>query len=343
MNIDKDIKFDWDNISIVPAVMSDISTRDDININTENNKLPLFVSPMDTVVDEHNAKVFLDEGFEVCLPRGIGYVDDLDDCFFSYGLDEIIDIVDNDGNLPPKVLIDIANGHMIKLYNIAKRIKETYDIILMVGNIANPQTYKLYCDIGVDYIRCSIGSGKACTTSANSGVHYPPASLIKECFDISCTYDNPTKIIGDGGFSNFSNIIKAIAIGAHGVMLGSIINKSLESCSPNFYLNSSTNQYQEISNKIAKEMLDSKGDVYKYYRGMSTKEVQVKWNKKELKTAEGISMYNTVDYTISGWVSNFSSYLKTNMSYCNKRNLESYRGEVTIKFITSEAYNRYNK
>ena len=40
----------------------------------------------------------------------------------------------------------------------------------MVGNIANPLTFEDYCDIGVDFIRLGIGSGAACTTSANSSI-----------------------------------------------------------------------------------------------------------------------------------------------------------------------------
>jgi len=43
----------------------------------------------------------------------------------------------------------------------------------MVGNIANPETYKEYCEIGVDYIRVGVGSGSACTTSANGAIHLP--------------------------------------------------------------------------------------------------------------------------------------------------------------------------
>lgn len=153
------LKYDWDNVSIIPAPLTDIDSRKDVSARDENNKLPLFISPMDTVVDEYNAEYFLNLGYEVCLPRGIMYEERLKDCFFSYGLDEIIEMMNTKSFIPNKILIDIANGHMSKLYNVAKDIKENYNKVLMIGNIANPETYRLYSEIGVDYIRCGIGGG----------------------------------------------------------------------------------------------------------------------------------------------------------------------------------------
>lgn len=339
----KNILYDWNNITIIPSALSDISSRKEVSINNENGKLPLFISPMDTVVDEENAKIFLDRGFEVCLPRGIKYSEELKECFFSFGLDEIIDMIDSGEELPKKILIDIANGHMKKLYETAKRIKENFNVILMIGNIANPETYKLYSEIGVDYIRCGIGGGSACTTSSNGAIHYPMASLIQECYEISKDLETPSKIIADGGFKKFPDIIKALAVGSHSVMLGGIINKSLESCSPCYIYDDNSEKYKEVSLTEAKSYMEIGKDVFKYFRGMSTKEVQSKWGKKKIKTAEGITKYNKVEYSIHGWLENFSDYLKSNMSYCNKRTIDDYRGKVDVRFITPEAYDRFNK
>lgn len=157
-----DIKYDWNNISIVPATISGIDSRKEISIKRDG-KLPLFVAPMDMVVDEENVDLFLEEGYNVCMPRGIEPGQKEDDLFYSYGLDEIIRILDDHLFLPKKVLIDVANGHMKKLYDTAKRLKEERpEVELMIGNIANPETYRKYCEIGVDWIRVSIGSGSAC-------------------------------------------------------------------------------------------------------------------------------------------------------------------------------------
>ena len=61
----------------------------------------------------------------------------------------------------------------------------------MMGNIANPETYLECAKCGVDYVRCSIGSGMGCITSSNLGLHFPNASLI----DAIVTYKKGIKKI----------------------------------------------------------------------------------------------------------------------------------------------------
>jgi len=336
------VKFDWNDISIVPSTLSDISSRKEVNA-TYKNKLPLFTAPMDTVVDSTNSDHFFNSGLNVCLPRHVKYeLLKNDNYFYSYGLDEIIELIQNSKPLPPKLLIDVANGHMQKLYDVSKTIKENFNVELMVGNIANPKTYEKYCEIGVDYIRVGIGGGSACTTSANVAIHYPMASLINECAKYKSQFTNPTKIVADGGFKNFSDIIKALALGADYVMVGGILNKSLESCGKT-YMKDLNSQYYEVDSEKALNAFTAGMPVYKYYRGMSTKEVQKSWNKQELKTGEGITKYNGVEYTLAGWCENFTDYLKSAMSYCGCRNLEEYCGKVEFINITQNAFMRFNK
>jgi hypothetical protein len=338
------MKYDWNDISIVPESLSDISSRKEID-PTWSGKLPLFTAPMDKVIDETNVSDFVKNNINICLPRHVKYdVLKNEDYFYSYGLDEIIDLLNNKSQLPKRVLIDVANGHMLKLWQTAKLIKEEFGdkVELMVGNIANPDAYRKYCEIGVDYIRVGIGGGSACTTSANVSIHYPMASLINECAYIKSAFENPTKIVADGGFKNFSDIIKALALGADYVMLGGVFNKSLESCGENF-MKDAEGQYYQVSEERAKKSFDGGGVVYKYYRGMSTKEVQKSWNRSELKTGEGITKYNKVDYTLCGWCENFTDYLKSAMSYTDSRTLRDFIGEVNWEVISQNSFQRFNK
>jgi IMP dehydrogenase/GMP reductase len=338
------MKYDWNDISIVPESLSSISSRSEID-PTYLGKLPLFTAPMDKVIDNTNIGNFIQSNINICLPRHIKYdVIKNDDYFYSYGLDEIIELVNKKSILPKKVLIDVANGHMQKLFDISKKIKETWKdkIELMIGNIANPDTYREYCKIGVDYIRVGIGGGSACTTSANVSIHYPMASLIEECAYYKSAFENPTKIVADGGFRNFSDIIKALALGADYVMLGGIFNKTLESCGENF-MKDSDGQYYQVNDERAKKSFDAGGVVYKYYRGMSTKEVQKSWNRVELKTGEGITKYNKVEYTLEGWCENFTDYLKSAMSYTDSKTLNDFIGEVRFEVISQNSFMRFNK
>jgi IMP dehydrogenase len=345
-------KIDWDDILIIPEILSDISSRSEINIYNKNGKLPLITAPMDTVIDNNNAKIFEDNNINVCLPRNIKYENiKNDNYFYSYGLDEIIYLIENNEKLPKKILIDIANGHMIKLYNIAKKIKETYgnNIELMIGNIANPKTYKAYCEIGVDYVRTGVGNGGACLTSKNVSIGYPMASLIKECYDISLTFDKPAKIVADGGFKNYSDIIKAFALGADMVMLGSIFNKALESIGETYTTNIK-HQYNTVPgekvdqfNQNTIDYFKNGGELYKKFRGMSTKEAQKNLGCIKLKTSEGVNRMQKVEYTLSGWIENFSHYMKSAMSYTGSHNLDEFIGMPEIIEITQNSFNRFNK
>jgi len=203
------LKLDWNDITIVPEAISSISSRSEIYPFHDDSNLPLFVSPMDTVVDENNYTKFLELGINVCLPRHIKYSELKDDrVFYSYGLDEIIDILDNNKELPNKVLIDVANGHMLKLLETSKRIKENYNVELMVGNIANPETYRKYCEVGVDWIRVGIGGG-----CFSGEMRVMTINGLKEIKDINdgdyvLTHKNKYKrVLQKHEFKNYSKIL----------------------------------------------------------------------------------------------------------------------------------------
>lgn len=334
------LKYDFNDVVIKPVDISDIDSRSEIEL--EN--LPLFVAPMDTVINNDNVSQFLRMGYEIAYPRNerleFKYKKDV---FISVGLTEA-EMMLQDNEFPEKLLIDIANGHMKKLYDLAKKIKEKRpDVKLMIGNIANPETFKKYCKIGVDYVRVGVGGGSACTTSANTGIHYPMASLIEECNQYKKELSSKTKIVADGGFKKFDEIIKAIALGADYVMIGGILSKSLESCSPCYHYEDKYEIYTEVDNDKALKEFEMGKTLYKKYRGMSTKEVQKKWNKPDLKTSEGISFYNKVEYKLETWTENFIDYLKSAMSYTGKRKLKKFIGKVELIKITQSAQERYRK
>lgn len=333
------IKFDWDDILVVPKHTSPIRSRKEIIVN----RLPLYVSPMDTVVDEENAKEFYDNGYEVCLPRHINYTRELNFCFFSYGLSEIKKILDESLILSErKVLIDIANGNMVELLDVIKKFKSIYpNKTLMVGNVANPITYKNLSEAGADIIRVGVGNGSGCLTTEQTGIGYPMGSLIEECREIKNKFNLKSKILADGGFRKYSDIIKSLAVGSDGVMLGGMLNKCIESCSENYIKEGDS--FHIISKDEAKDKITLEIPVYKYYRGMSTKEVQRDWGRTDLQTSEGISKYNKVEYTLSGWTENFKDYLRTNMSYCGSLTLDEFIGKVEYIMVTQNAFNRYNK
>ena len=75
---------------------------------------------------------------------------------------------------------------------------------------------------------------------------------------------------------------------------------------------------------------------------MSTKQVQKKWNKSNLKTSEGITKYNKVEFRLESWVENFEDYLKSAMSYTNSRTIDEFRNSDYV-LITENALRRFHK
>jgi IMP dehydrogenase len=338
--------YDFDDILIEPKTISDISSRKEVNPRY-NNILPLMTAPMDTVINEVNYQYFKNLGIIPVLPRG-SKIENEFGVFNSYGLDEFIEIyIKNkkliDHNEREFILIDIANGHMKKLLDTVKTAKEIYGdhIALMVGNVANPYTFHEYCKVGVDYIRIGIGNGNGCLTTVQTGVGYPMASLIEQCNNIRLDYNyTRIKIVADGGFKKYSDIIKALALGTDYVMLGSIFNKSLESAGE------TTNRYGDVVDQysdIIKNMFLSDSEYFKTFRGMSTKEVQQTWGKESLTTSEGVVKKHKVEYTLEGWVKNFEDYLRSAMSYTGKRELHRFIGGVNINLITLNSFKRFDK
>lgn len=351
MRIDKDIKLDFNDILIKPKVTTNIISRSEINPFLDNGKLPLFTAPMDTVVDTSNFELFLDLGVNVVLPRGEQVSNT--DVFTSYSLKEFKDKFITFGNIDIpngerlSVLIDTANGHIDDLIKTTTKAKKLYGkkMVLMVGNVANPKTYTELSLAGADLIRIGVGNGNACLTTQQLGIGYPMGSLIHECYTESLSLDKPAKIIADGGMKDYSDIIKALALGADYVMIGSIFNKCVESCGENYLKTNGTpikiSQKEAINHYYHGDL--GEGKVMKLFRGMSTKEVQKKWGNSKLKTSEGVVKYREVEFGLPGWLENFESYLRSAMSYTNSRTLNEFINTSEFVRITDNAFNRFNK
>ena len=352
---------DFNDILITPAVTSSIRSRSEINPYKsdigQTPWLPLFVSPMDTVIGLDNWKLYLESKIPICFPRDIrpesfkeeenGLLSAYSSViFFSYSLDETSQLCEwlqnNKGeDLEFNVLIDIANGHMKHMVDLVKELRSRTKVKIMVGNIANPETYGVLSEAGADFIRVGIGFGGGCLTAMNTGVGYSMAQLVKECSDIKDEMESmdqkTSKIVADGGFREYSDIIKALALGADYVMLGSILNKCLESSGDTYW------KGIKVSSDIAGFLWRRKFKLEKKFRGMSTKEVQKKWGKEKLTTSEGVVRMRTVKYTLEGWTENFIDYLKSAMSYTNSRELKDFIGNVKWTVISQNSFNRFNK
>ena len=352
--------FDFDDILIEPELHTSIRSRKNVNIYDEKHMLPLFTAPMDTVVGDENYSKFNEHGIYAMIPRKheTGPLDYSTDykVWYSYGLDEFKKMfIDNPIVLPPQdkiyALIDIANGHMRLVKDLVESSKAIYgrQLVLMVGNCANPLTYLSLAQSGADYVRMGIGNGAGCLTTVQTGVGYPMASLIHETAKIQQERNLATKIVADGGFKKYADVIKALALGADYVMLGSIFNKALESVGETYEGNKKYDSWTEPGERVdqyseyTKNQFLSGKKFFKKFRGMSTKDVQKSLGKTDLKTSEGISRMQNVEYTLEGWTQNFSDYLKSAMSYTDCLNLGEFIGKVRFNKISKNSFDRFHK
>ena len=381
---DEDIKLNYDDITIVPEVITYIDSRRECDPYDEDGFLPIFASPMSSVVSIENAKDFNANKIRCVIPRSysvgerVKYLIYKDINFVAFSLNEARELfLDNglermaenfrymyDPNKKYNVCIDLANGHMNSLLELVKEIKKKWGdkVLIMTGNIANPETFRYYEEAGCDYVRVSIGTGDACTTSSNTAIHYPVFSLLKEIYAIRKEIGGKCKIIADGGIKGFGDIQKAL-IYADYVMIGSLFNRAIESAAKTTYGKSYFNVRgykilrpfktlltygKEIPRSefesVYKLVKSGKLSVWKEYFGQSTKIAQAivasanSQTLKALKTSEGLFKYQKVEYDLKGWAENETDFLRSAMSYTDSRNLDEYKERRWVR-ISQRRYN----
>ena len=396
--------YSYNDVTIIPSIISDINSRSECNpfVDTINNLLPIFTAPMASVVNEGNLDIFLKNGIIPIVPRNIDIerrkylineqrwvalsLKEFEDLFITNAQDRQCD-----SNTHYFICVDIANGHMNSLYAKCVMAKELsnklgYKLTIMTGNIANPDTYKWICDFNIrykmrviDFIRVGIGGGSGCITTSNVSTHYPQASLIDECYNIKKQLlfktddeDILPKIIADGGIRNYDHVIKALALGADYVMIGSLFAQCIESAGEKTYKTitfkkplrftierykdfeidknenwtayytdeyitsliepqQSWNSIEKYNERIASlKEKKSIGHIDVKFFGMASSDGQKSISGEKTKTAEGITKYLPVKFTLSGWVNNMISYLRSAMSYTDCHNLNEFIGKPTL-------------
>lgn len=350
------VKFDLSDILIKPDTLTSIESRfRDINIyygTADGMHLPIIAAPMDTVMGGNQGE-FIKNKLGYCIPRSSNehaiYTETVDGfgypAFESYSLNDFLIIINGtEGTMPKYVLIDMANGHMKKLYDALDLFASSPHFgktVIMIGNIANPDTYSYISQNfpWVNAVRIGIGNGNGCLTTQQTGVGYPMGSLIHECNQIQKELNSNVLIVADGGMKDYADVIKALALGAQYVMVGSIFNKALESAGDTTLFGIKIDQH----GSLAKLAMKYKLPLYKTFRGMSTKEVQRSFGSKNLKTSEGIVSKRKVEYTLAGWVKNFEHYLASAMSYTNSKDLYQFIGNTEFINVSEQSIKRYSK
>ena len=119
------------------------------------------------------------------------------------------------------IAIDTAHGHSKGVIDAVRATKANFkgaDVV--AGNVATYDAAEALCKAGVDAVKCGVGPGSICTTRVVSGAGMPQITAIAEAARAAAKTETP--IIADGGIKFSGDIAKAIAAGAHSVMLGGL-------------------------------------------------------------------------------------------------------------------------
>lgn len=375
--INEKIFYTYSDITIIPAQVSIIEHRYECNPYDENGMLPIFTAPMNTVINEKNFDMFTKENIYGILPRTVDIDTRIEystngkwaayslNEFEKFFCDETAKFSTDKNSI--YALIDVANGHMEKILKLAKKSKSIYGnkIVLMAGNVANPKTYIDYAEAEIDFIRLGIGGGFGCTTQSNVGIGCGMATLVNETAlikrEMAKTIDENKlpKIIADGGIRNYSDINKALALGADYVMIGSLFAKMLESAAPKIanseewhILSSNGIKIDDLKDIYNEEnawygTYNGKrvflGDIKATFYGMASREGQIALNGSKTKTSEGIKKTVYVNYTMHGWCENYRDFLRSAMSYVGVKTLDEFRKHTKLAINSVNAIIAVNK
>src|SRR5690606_21294800 len=133
------------------------------------------------------------------------------------------------------IVVDVAHGHSKGLADMIAKIKANAKVDVIGGNIATRAGAQMLVDAGADAVKVGVGPGSICTTRVVAGVGAPQITAIYQA-SLACA---PARVpvIGDGGLQYSGDIAKAIAAGAHSVMLGSLLAGCEESPGELIFIN----------------------------------------------------------------------------------------------------------
>ena len=208
------------------------------------------------------------------------------------------------------IVIDTAHGHSAGVVKVLRQVKEAFpEIDVVVGNIATGDAARYLVDNGADGVKVGIGPGSICTTRIIAGVGVPQLSAV---YDVAKALEGTgVPLIADGGIRYSGDIVKALAAGAHSVMLGGMLAGVEESPGDTIIFN---------------------GRKYKTYRGMGSLEAMERGSKDRYFQAgesdvkklvpEGIAARVPYKGTLYEVVYQMLGGLRSGMGYCGAHNID---------------------
>ena len=209
------------------------------------------------------------------------------------------------------IVVDIAHGHSENAINTVKNIKKAFpNCELIAGNVATAHGTEDLIKAGVDAVKVGVGSGSICITRVITGSGVPQLTAVLDCAKIGNEHNIP--IISDGGTRTSGDATKALAAGAHSVMIGGILGGTDES----------------PGSTISKN-----GKRFKIYRGMASLGASLGRKSKDSGNAgltddlndyvaEGVEGIVPYRGSVTDIITQITGGIRSGLSYCGAHNIQ---------------------
>lgn len=220
------------------------------------------------------------------------------------------------------IVVDSGHGHSQYILDAVKTVRKySKTVTLIGGNIATAEGAKAVVKAGADAIRVGVGPGSICTTRVVTGVGVPQLTAIMEA--VKAVKGKKVTLIADGGIKQMGDMAKALAAGAHAVMLGSMLAGHDEA----------PGETQEID-----------GRTFKRYRGMGSVGAMQKGgaerygqsSKTEAKKliAEGVEGLVPSKGPVAQFLYQAAGALRSSFYYVGGKNLSDFHKKAKFVKIT---------
>jgi IMP dehydrogenase len=226
------------------------------------------------------------------------------------------------------LIVDSAHGHSRNVIDTVRRIKREHKIEVIAGNVATPEGTRDLIEAGADAIKVGIGPGSICTTRVVTGVGVPQVTAVYQAARAAA---GKVPIIADGGIRYSGDIAKALAAGAHSVMIGGLFAGLAESPGDTIiYRGRSFKTYRGMGSIGAM----SKGSHERYRQDVASRPGEPKGSSPQKLVPEGVEGRVPYKGPLAEYVFQLVGGLRAGMGYCGTRTIEELRTKTRFIQVT---------
>jgi IMP dehydrogenase len=224
------------------------------------------------------------------------------------------------------LVVDSAHGHSKNIVDTVRDVKKRFDVNVIAGNVATAEGAKALVQAGADAVKVGIGPGSICTTRIISGVGVPQVTAIANV--AQGIQGSGVPLVADGGIRYSGDMVKALAAGAHCVMIGGLLAGLAESPG---------------------QLIIYKGRSFKSYRGMGSLGAMVAGSSDRYRqddragggttnggklVPEGVEGRVPYKGHLAPFVYQLVGGLRAGMGYCGTRNIEELRTQTRFIMVS---------